>query len=464
MRSELVEALARHSKDELAIIAGARRVTWGELDRLARVHAAWLTRQGIGAGERVAVMMASSVELVAVTLAHLRTGVVHVPVNTRYRQDEVDYIVAHSGARALVTELIEGDAASWSEGPDERALAMLIYTSGTTGRPKGVMQSHRALAANIGAVMRLWEVEGDVVCLTLPLFHVHGLGLGILGALIVSNCVIRLHAKFDIDAVLADFVSDEYRATLFMGVPTMYHALLERLDARPAEAEALRSARLFTAGSAALSARDFERFRAATGHTILERYGMTETGFTLSNPYRGARRAGSVGLPIPGVEVRLEDGEIQIRGANVMDGYWSDPETTAATFTADGWFKTGDVAELDDGYFRIVGRASTDIIKSGGFKIGAREIEDVLASEPRFAELAVIGVADDKWGEVIAAVVVAKDGVALPPEDVLLAELQALVGARLADFKRPRVVRIVTALPRNAMGKVQKTALRTLFG
>jgi len=464
-RSALVEAYeARVAGGGLALIDGARNVTWDALDALARGHAARLAALGVGPGERVAVMLPTSVELIAVTLAHLRLGVVHVPINTRYQPDEVDYIVTHAEVRVLISDWQESEPmVRWSDEPAADDVAMIIYTSGTTGRPKGVMQTHASLAANIGAVMRLWRVSSsDVLSLALPLFHVHGLGLGVIGALLLSGARVRLHAKFEVRAIVADFVTSADPATLFMGVPTMYHGLLAHLDAHPDDGRALAGARLFTAGSAALAAHAFERFREATGHAILERYGMTETGFTLSNPYDGERRAGTVGKAVPGVDVRVADGEIQVRGASLSRGYWRDPEATAASFTADGWFKTGDVAEVDDdGYHRIVGRASTDIIKSGGFKIGAREIEDVLAKDERLVEVAVIGVPDDKWGEIVAAVVVAKPGVALP--ETLLAELQALAGEHLADFKRPRAVCVIDALPRNAMGKVQKPPLRALF-
>ncbi|MFO0744731.1 MAG: AMP-binding protein [Myxococcota bacterium] len=486
------EARLAADGDAVALIDRARRATWRELDALSRRHAEHLARHGVVAGERVAVMAGASIELVAALLAHLRLGVVHVPVNHRYRPDEVDYIVAHSGARLLVTDLghlaeepaprstradgADPDAAAWrATAPEADALALIVYTSGTTGRPKGVMLSHRALAANLGAMMALWQVDArDVLSLALPLFHVHGLGLGVLGALLLAHATIRLHARFEPAAIVADFAAAEGPATVFMGVPTMYHGLLEHLGNDPSAAAVLARARLFTAGSAALSASCFERFRAATGHAILERYGMTETGFTLSNPYRGERRPGTVGLPVPGVALRLDDpdraadpagetGEIEVRGEGLMDGYWQDDAATRAAFR-DGWFRTGDVAARDaDGYFRIVGRASTDIIKSGGFKIGAREIEDVLRLDARLGEVAVLGVPDPKWGEVVVAVVAAAPGATLPSEDALLAELQALADQHLADYKQPRRVRIAAELPKNAMGKVQKTLLRALF-
>lgn len=446
------------------------------LEALARAHAARLARLGVVAGDRVAVMAETGPRLLAAVVAHLRLGVVHVPVNTRYRAEEVEYIVADAGAKVCLRAL-EADPApsefSWPEAPSGDALALIVYTSGTTARPKGVVWRHDALARNLAAVMALWEVTADdVVSLALPLFHVHGLGLGVLGAWLLGGAAVRLHRRFE-PALLAN--DCRAGATLFMGVPTMYHNLVAHFAAVPADAEACRAARLFTAGSAALSAALFEGFRAHTGHAILERYGMTETGFTLSNPYRGERRRGSVGRPVPGIAVRLVDddgraiegddepGEIWVAGDALMSEYWQARDATTAAFaSADGgrWFRTGDVATRDaDGYFHIVGRRSTDIVKSGGFKIGTREIEDVLATDPRVREVAVVGVPDPKWGEALLAVVALADGVVVESDATFLEELRVLVAGHLADFKRPRALRIVDALPRNALGKVQKSLL-----
>ena len=446
------------------------------LEALARAHAARLAGIGVVAGDRVAVWAATGPRLLAAVVAHLRLGVVHVPVNTRYAPDEVAYIVADAGARVCLTTLEAAPAPDdfcWPDAPAGEALALIVYTSGTTAKPKGVVWRHDTLAENLAAVMTLWEVTaGDVVSLALPLFHVHGLGLGVLGAWLLQGAQVRLHRRFE-----PRLLADDCRAgaTFFLGVPTMYHGLVAHFAAVPEDADACRAARLFTAGSAALSDALFEGFRTWTGHAILERYGMTETGFTLSNPYRGERRRGSVGRPVPGFAVRLVDddgrvieggdetGEIWVAGAALMTEYWNLPEATGAAFQADGgarWFRTGDVATRDrDGYFHIVGRRSTDIVKSGGFKIGTREIEDVLATDPRVREIAVIGVPDAKWGEALMAVVVLSDGVVVESDATFLEELRALVAAHLADFKRPRALKIVDALPRNALGKVQKSLL-----
>lgn len=440
-------------------------------DALVAGYARWLMRtHGPLRGDRVAFSSEVTPLTIAALVAHLRLGLVHVPVPPRYSPDEVAHIVSDSGAVLVRPDEVELEKGpfEWPAMPADDELAWIIYTSGTTGRPKGVMMTHRALAANLLAITGLWEVGStDRVIASLPLFHVHGLGLAVLGSLLRGASIILI-SKFS-----AERVVDAFRAgaTVFMGVPTMYHLLLERLQGHPEDGVVLSSARLFTAGSAALSAAAFREFERLTGHAILERYGMTETGFTLSNPYRGERRPGAVGLPVPGVEVRLVEeldgvvggvrvvepgvpGEIEVRGDNLMAGYWGRPEATAASFR-DGWFRTGDTAVLEDGYVRIVGRTSTDIIKTGGFKVGAREVEDVLMASGLVSECAVLGVKDERWGEVVAAVVVG------PEVDV--SALEAFAAAHLADYKRPRRYAVAESLPRNAMGKVQKAALVGVF-
>ncbi|HRE89489.1 MAG TPA: AMP-binding protein [Myxococcota bacterium] len=442
-------------------------------ERLVSGYARWLVQtHSPRRGDRVAFLSEVTPLTIAALVAHLRLGLVHVPVPPRYTPDEVAHIVDDCGGTLVrpaevglgaEVELVAGHGFDWPAPPEDGELAWLIYTSGTTGRPKGVMMTHRALAANLLAITGLWEVTAsDRVIASLPLFHVHGLGLAVLASLMRAASIILI-SKFS-----AERVVDAFRAgaTVFMGVPTMYHLLLEHLRERPEDGAVLRAARLFTAGSAALSAAAFREFERLTGHAILERYGMTETGFTLSNPYRGERRPGFVGLPVPGVEVRLVDeggspvgvgepGEIQVRGDNLMVGYWGRPDATAASFR-DGWFMTGDTAVLENGHVRIVGRTSTDIIKTGGFKVGAREVEDVLMASGLITECAVLGVEDARWGEVVAAVVV--------PGSVDLSALEAFAAQHLADYKRPRRFAVVESLPRNALGKVQKAGLKGLFG
>lgn len=504
----------RERPDHVAVRAGERSYTYAELDARARAHAGGLRALGLARGARVAVLAEPRVESIIALLAHYRAGLVQVPINTRYREAEVAHILLDSGAAAIMTDaagveildaaarahpalahvpriqldagapLRPGDrsfaAVAAHDGPDAGSdephadpdTALLIYTSGTTGRSKGVALSMSAVVGGIRSLTELWGWRrDDVLVLALPLFHVHGLGIGVHGGLL-HGMTIELLPRFSAAAVIE--VVDR-GGTIFMGVPTMYRMLLDHLEAQPGDARVLARARLFTAGSAALPAADFERFATLTGHRILERYGMSETLLTLSNPADGERRPGSVGLPVPGFEVRIVDddgrdcavdvpGEIAVRGVGLMTGYWNQPEATREAFR-DGWFMTGDVAARDaDGYVRILGRRSVDIIKSGGFKISAREIEEVMAEHPAVAEVAVLGLADAKWGQKIAAVVVPVPGHPVADESMrvaLLRELAGFTGARLADYKKPRALAVVTALPRNALGKIQKAQLVT---
>jgi len=426
---------------------------------------------------------------VAMLLGAYRAGMVAVPVNPRYRGAELRHVVEDCAAKLLlcdraladerlavlsealprrtVEDAAELDAVEATDPGDDRGLAddetaLLVYTSGTTGRSKGVRLSLDAVVGNIGSLTTLWRWSStNVLSLALPLFHVHGLCIGIHGALLHGMCV-RLHRRFDPAAIVDDF---DRGATVFMGVPTMYDRLLEHLDAHPEHGEVLARGRLFTAGSAALRPALLERWQAHTGHRILERYGMSETLITLSNPYEGERRPGAVGQPVPGCEVRVVDeagddvapgelGELWVRSPWLMQGYWGQAEATRAAFT-DGWFRTGDVVVRDpDGPLRIVGRRSTDIIKSGGFKIAAPEIEEVLRGHPEVRDAAVVGLPDARWGERIGAAVVPAPGAAPSLE-----ALAAWVAEQLADYKKPRQLELVDGLPHNALGKVQKPRL-----
>lgn len=457
-------------------------LTYAALDARSAAYAGWLAAQGVEPGDHVALQAGSSVALLVALLGHLRAGVVHVPINTRYRAEEIAHILTDSGARlclvdgaaeaggvasGLDIDVVDIGALPAAE-PSARALpspdatAMLIYTSGTTGRSKGVVLTHGALSANIGATTELWQWSPrDRLVLTLPLFHVHGLGLGVLGTLLNQMSAV-VHSRFEAQAVVDALGSG---GTVFMGVPTMYARLLAHLEAHPVDAERLRAVRLFTSGSAALPASAHAAFEALTGHRILERYGMSETGFTLSNPCEGERRPGTVGMAVPGYAVRVVDeagedcapgevGEIWVRGDGLMAGYWGQPEVTAAAFT-DGWFRTGDVATLSvDGYHQILGRRSADILKCGGFKISALEIEDVLLRHPAVAEAAVVGLPDPEWGQRIVAAVVCAPQAQVAPE-----ALGDFVRQHLASYKRPSEVHLLSSLPRNALGKLQKHRL-----
>ncbi|QIJ62420.1 acyl-CoA synthetase [Streptomyces sp. JB150] len=353
------------------------------------------------------------------------------------------------------------------EPADDAHPALIVYTSGTTGPPKGAVIPRRAVAATLDALADAWQWTGDDVLVHgLPLFHVHGLVLGILGPLRRGGSVRHL-GRFGTEGVARELNAG---ATMLFGVPTMYHRIAEALPGDPELVRALSGARLLVSGSAALPVHDHERIAAATGRRVVERYGMTETLMNTSVRADGEARAGTVGVPLPGVELRLveEDGsvvtaydgetvgEIQVRGPHLFTGYLNRPDATAAAFTADGWFRTGDVAVRDpDGYVRIVGRKATDLIKSGGYKIGAGEIENALLEHPAVREAAVTGEPDPDLGERIVAWIVPAD-TGRPPS---LPELADHVARRLAPHKRPRVLRHLDALPRNDMGKIMKRAL-----
>jgi malonyl-CoA/methylmalonyl-CoA synthetase len=495
----------RHRPDAPAFSMGDAELTFGELGARARRWAGALGALGVAPGDRVACVLGTSLDLIEVVLGAYMAGAIHVPVNTRYGAVEVGHILSDSGAKVLLVEHdapARGFAADLIEdlplervvvrggapgAPHESSLdalrgaatpapgpppvgdddpALFIYTSGTTGRSKGVVHTYASIVAGIGALTDLWRFStDDDLALMLPLFHVHGLGIGVHGTLIQGNRA-RLFARFDPRAV-ADAVADG--ATIFMGVPTMYHRLVAALDASPELGAVLAGARLFTSGSAALSADLFTRFEAHTGHRILERYGMSETMLTLSNPYPPERRRrGTIGFPIEGVQARIvgEDGAevtepgvvgaLQVRGATLMREYWRAPERTAESFEGD-WFRTGDVVTRDaDGYVVHRGRASVDILKCGGYKLSAREIEEVLAAHPDVEEVAIVGAPDEEWGQRIVAAIVPTAGAPGRDEAAWLALAREHVAAHLAPYKRPAQVVLIDELPRNALGKVQK--------
>ncbi len=447
-------------------------VTAGELEARGRTAAGRLAGAGLRAGDRLVLSAGTSVDLVVAHVGALRLGLIVVPVNTTYSQREVAGIARDAAPRAAVTDdamrgrwiaeaspepvLVTGPEVAIDDapvpdldtsGPDDPAL--LCYTSGTTGAPKGVVLRHGNLVSTVEALRLAWRWEpGDRLVLALPLFHIHGLGIGLHGTLAVGASALLL-PRFDVDAVLD--ASAEHGATLFFGVPTMY----TRLAASPRVGE-LRRLWLCVSGSAPLPADLHERLADAGGQRVLERYGMTETGMNVSNPYEGERRPGAVGLPLPGVEVRLaggSPGEILLRGPNVFSGYWHRPDATAAAFDADGWFRSGDIGILDDdGYLRIVGR-SKELIISGGYNVYPREVEDVLRAHPGVVDVAVVGEPSSEWGEIVTAVVV--PAAEVPDPD----ELLTFAAEGLAPYKRPRAVRFVEELPRNALGKVLRHEL-----
>jgi malonyl-CoA/methylmalonyl-CoA synthetase len=483
--ADLFAAALVGQRDDIAIEfdgAGGRAgaLTFGDLDARSNRMARLLRQRGVQPGDRLAIYLANRLEFVDLVLACLKLGAIAVPINILYREREIAHIARDAEPAAVVTtaataplfaglveawdvDVLAAEAAGVDASPvsapiDGDAPAAIVYTSGTTGRSKGAVLSHNNFLANTANLVSCWRItSADRYLAVLPLFHVHGLGNGVMTWL-ASGCRMRLVERFDI-ARAADLFA-EFQPTLFFGVPTVYVRLLEL----PAEVARVigQKMRLFVSGSAPLPPAVLDAFRERFGHTILERYGMSETLMNISNPYAGERRAGSVGLPLPGVSTRIvrpdggvagvdETGELHVRGPNVFSGYWRQPEATAAAFT-DGWFKTGDLAELSaDGYFTLKGRR-TDLIISGGFNIYPREIEEVLMETPGIREAAVVGVPDARRGELPIAYVVAD-----APVDA--DALGARCRRALASFKVPRAFVRVEALPRTALGKVQKHLL-----
>jgi malonyl-CoA/methylmalonyl-CoA synthetase len=428
--------------------------------------AAGAVAERIAGARRVAVHAEPALETCVAVVGALAAGVPVVPINPKAGERELGHILADSAPDVVLgrDDIDLGASGAWPAEPDAEAPAAIVYTSGTTGPPKGVVIARRAIATNLDALADAWEWTGaDVVAHALPLYHVHGLILGMLGPLRRGGGAWHL-GRFSSAGAAAALAG---RATMLFGVPTMYHRLAADAEHDPAIARGLGAARLLVSGSAALPAADHARIEAAAGQRIVERYGMTETLMSTAVRADGDRRPGTVGAPLPGVELRMVDddgavldasddetvGEIQVRGPNLFLEYLNRPDATAQA-RRDGWFLTGDVAtRAPDGYIRIVGRRATDIIKSGGYKIGAGEIENALAEHPSVAEAAVTGEPDPDLGERIVAWVV------IEGERPSERELADHVARLLTPHKRPRVVHYLDALPRNALGKVTKAQL-----
>jgi malonyl-CoA/methylmalonyl-CoA synthetase len=442
------------------------RITYADSERRSAQLAHALVAAGVRPGDRVALQVEKSPEAVMVYLACLRSGAVLVPMNVAYGPEEVDYLRGDAEpALFLDDDRVAELSAAANDQPSSfddvsrtsEDLAAVVYTSGTTGRPKGAMLSHRNLASNADALCREWGFSaGDVLLHALPIFHVHGLFVAINCVLASGSSMVFL-PRFGVDQVLDALP----RCTVMMGVPTFYTRLLNDARLRDTDLTALR---LFVSGSAPLLASTHEAFRAATGHVILERYGMSETLMLTTNPLEGERRPGTVGFPVSGTSVRLADtdatgtGAIEVCGPNVFGGYWRRPELAATEFTDDGWFRTGDLGRFDDdGYLSIVGRAK-DLVISGGLNVYPKEVEEVLDAVDGVVESAVIGIPDADLGEMVVALVVAEPGVVLDPE-----LLREDARRRLAGFKVPKRIEVVDSLPRNAMGKVEKAVLRRRF-
>jgi len=498
MSNTLYDALfLRHETSDrpFLILRDGREISYRAFLSLAARIANALGEKGLKTGDRVAVQVKKSPEALALYAACVKAGLIFLPLNTAYTAPEVEYFVSDAEARLLVCDegnrpalepvaeaakaaimTLNGDGTgsltdlAAKMPPEGKAaprqaddLAAFLYTSGTTGRSKGAMLTQDNLLSNAEALVDYWRfTASDVLLHALPIFHTHGLFVATNVILLAGGSMIFLPG-----VIMEDIISSLPRATTMMGVPTYYTRLL----AEPRfTRELVGHMRLFVSGSAPLLAETHREFEERTGHRILERYGMTETNMNTSNPYDGERRAGTVGFPLPGVELRIADAEtgeivpqggvgiIEVKGRNVFKGYWKMPEKTAAEFRPDGFFITGDVATIDaDGYVSIVGRAK-DLIISGGYNIYPKEIELLIDELPGVAESAVFGVKHPDFGEGVVAAVVAKPGTAPSEEEVV-----AALSGKLARFKQPKRVFVIDELPRNTMGKVQKNVLRQRY-
>jgi malonyl-CoA/methylmalonyl-CoA synthetase len=485
---------------------GGSSYTWDDLDRSSGRYSNLLRTLNLPPASRIAVQVDKSPDALFFYFATLRTGHVFVPLNTAYRQTEVEYFLANAEPAIVICRPSDFDWISalgrkfgidhiFTLGPERNGtlfeqvqkqsdsfqtihrtagdLAAIIYTSGTTGRSKGAMLTHGNLGANALALHDFWGwTNHDILLHALPIFHVHGLFISLGPTLLAGSRLIWL-PKFDAQRVIQELP----RITVFMGVPTYYTRLL----AEPGfNAEACRNLRLFVSGSAPLSTKTFDEFRGRTGHTLLERYGMSETNVLTSNPFhrdRGERLPGTVGIPLPGVSVRIVDdqgvpckvgeiGHVQVKGPNVFCGYWRSPELSRSEFTEDNWFKTGDLGKLGgspgevrvgETYLTLVGR-SKDLIITGGYNVYPKEVEGFLNELPGIVESAVVGVPDHDFGEAVVAVVVPKPGAKLDEREMI-----RTLKTQIAGFKVPKRIHFVNELPRNAMGKVLKEELKARF-
>lgn len=505
MRSTFPQLNASNLKTALveSTEGGNRVISYAALNlRCDRFAAGLLNERADLEEERIAFFMPASIDYVTTLHGIWRAGGIAVPLNVASAVSELEHYLSSASVSRMVAngeyreslvelcaalniELIsvddvmsplisEGAEAATKDLPNiapERR-AMMLFTSGTTNKPKGVVSTHKTIAAQITTLIDAWAwTDNDSIPLFLPLHHIHGI-INILSCGLWAGATVDLYEKFDMPAICEKVAAKRYN--VFMAVPTIYVKLIhyfESLDADAVEriSNGFKQMRLNISGSAACPVKLFDQWQALTSQVLLERYGMTEIGMGLSNPYKGERRAGHVGQPLPGVQAKLFDeenneitaedtpGEIRVRGDNVFLEYWNNESATTESFV-DGWFCTGDVAVIDKGYFRIMGRSSVDIIKSGGYKLSALEIEGTLLTHEAIAEVAVIGVEDETWGEAVSAFVVLKAEKTLSYD-----ELKAWCDGKMSGYKVPKNLHVVDALPRNAMGKVTKPALKDLL-
>lgn len=480
-------------QDRVAVIDDNGHHTYQELlDASHSAASALLQKQDDLNGARIAFMVPSGFEYVAVQWGIWLAGGIAVPLCTSHPLPEIEYALQDTGAEIVIvhpvfkeklqplasgsnlqflstTKILSGETRPLPE-IDLQQPAMILYTSGTTSKPKGAVLTHQNLSSQIETLTKAWGWSSDDHILhVLPLHHTHGIVNALLCAL-WSGATCEMLPAFEAQKVWDKFV--EGNITLFMAVPTVYVKLISYWEeAHPEEqkklSEACSKLRLMVSGSAALPVSIFQKWEKIIGHTLLERYGMTEIGMALSNPLRGERRPGFVGKPLPGVTIRLVDesgeviggegipGEIQIKGGNVFKEYWNKPEATKAVFKND-WFCTGDVAVVENGYYKILGRSSVDIIKTGGYKVSALEIEEILRTHPGISECAVVGVEDNEWGEVVSAAIIKNS-------DISSVDFKEWASEKMASYKIPRRLLILDELPRNVMGKVNKPAVKRLF-
>lgn len=441
--------------------------------------------------ERVAFMVTPGFDYVRVLWGVWKAGGIAVPLCISHPAPALEHVLSDTGCTVVIASQEFADILEplcvhrdislhvLNEWPkqhtrplpriDPSRRAMILYTSGTTNVPKGVVTTHRNINAQIQTLVKTWRwSSNDHVLCVLPLHHVHGI-INVVSCALAAGACCQFLPEFDAKRVLDIFLKGE--VNVFMAVPTIYFKLIAAFEKLPPAEQAqlttvMKKMRLMVSGSAALPVSVMEQWEKTSGHRLLERYGMTELGMAISNPYDGERRAGHIGMPLDGVEVRLcdeqdklvqkEPGEIQVRGENVFLEYWRQPEATKKAFTSDSWFRTGDVAVVEDGYYRILGRNSVDIIKSGGYKISALEIEEVLRTHPDIIDCAVVGLEDVEWGEVVAAAIMMR-------KSVDPTTLQEWLKSQIPAYRVPRKILFVNELPRNAMGKVTKNDVKKLF-